>query len=126
MSHRCASPPRLLGNAFDVVADTTDGAAGSVWHLGPSERQLDANIIHLPAGDQIEPHDGGDLDVLILVLDGTGVAKTDETEMTLQSGTLLWLPRLSHRSIVAGDKGLSYFTVHARRPALSIGPVHHA
>ncbi len=126
MTERPSPLPHVLGNAFQVVRDATDATVGAVWHLDLDQRQLDANIIHLPPGDEIAPHDGTDLDVLVLVLDGTGVARTDDTQVTLEPGTLLWLPRWSRRSITAGSNGLSYFTVHPRRTALSIGSVHRA
>jgi len=33
---------------------------------------------------------------------------------------LVWLPRRSRRAIEAGAQGLSYLTVHRKRPGLSI------
>jgi hypothetical protein len=41
---------------------------------------------------------------------------------TLAEGTLLWLPHGSTRSIVGGEDGLSYLTVHERRRGMEIRP----
>lgn len=120
---RSAALPRVLGDAQNL---TTNGlsadAAGAVWALDVSQRHLDANIIRLPPDTQIQTHTGPDLDVLMYVLNGDGQLATDADIVPLSSGTLLWLPRRSRRSITAASAGLSYLTVHPRQPALSIEP----
>lgn len=108
--------PLLVG---DANAETD--AAGAVWRLTPEERGLDANIIRLPAGDEIARHLGPDIDVLIHVLEGSGILETDAGEIALATGALVWLPPRSQRRFVAGQDGLRYFSVHRRKPALSIG-----
>ena len=107
------------------VADTTEiassvDAKGSVWQLEPGARDLDANIIALPPYDEIELHVGPDLDVLILIIQGSGILQTELDVIPLDQGMLLWLPRKSQRRFVAGPDGLQYFTVHQRKPALGI------
>ncbi|WP_298040383.1 AraC family ligand binding domain-containing protein [uncultured Microbacterium sp.] len=111
-----APSPRLVGDAA-VRAEI----AGAVWSLQPAERGLDANIIDLPAGDEIARHDGPALDVLILVLDGGGVLETAGEPIDLTPGALAWLPPHSQRRFIAGASGLRYFSVHARKPGLAIG-----
>ena len=39
---------------------------------------------------------------------------------TLADGNVVWLPRGSTRNITAGNNGLSYLTIHRRRPGLQI------
>ncbi|MDN5771947.1 MAG: DUF2249 domain-containing protein, partial [Microlunatus sp.] len=55
--------PRVL---VDTTALTTDGAppdaSGAIWKLPVRERDLDANVIALPADETIDPHTGPDLD----------------------------------------------------------------
>lgn len=120
---------RLVGTAMPqilcdtaAVADAAEvgEAHGAVWKLPMSRRHLDANIIHLLAGSRIEAHAGPDLDVLVHVLDGSGELMTELDTLTLQPGTLLWLPRRSRREFVAGQQGLTYLTVHPRRPGMTI------
>ena len=66
-------------------------------------------------------HAGPDLDVLMLVVGGVGEVVGADAALPVAAGSLVWLPRRSQRSIVAGPDGLRYLTVHPRRPALSIG-----
>lgn len=109
-----------------IVADTSDHAtpperSGSAWRLDLPDRDLDANIIALTPGDEIQRHDGPELDVLIHVVSGSGVLETDGEDIPLSPGSIIWLPRRSQRRIIAGANGLSYFSVHRRKPGLSIG-----
>lgn len=115
-----------------VVADTTalleaSGAdtGGSIWQLTPGARDLDSNIIALPAHHEIAMHIGPKLDVLILVLQGSGELHTELNVIELHQGALLWLPRSAHRRFVAGREGLKYFTVHQRKPTLNITTAPH-
>lgn len=111
--------PRTLGNIADA-ADTNaePNATGAIWTLTPRDRDLDANIIALPADGRIDSHTGPDLDVLIHVLAGSGQLTTELTTVDLVPGALVWLPRRSQRQFTAGPEGLRYLTVHQRRQAL--------
>ena len=113
--------PQILCDTREVAAaDQVSEAAGAVWKLPMSRRDLDANIIHLQAGSKIDSHAGPDLDVLVHVLQGNGELITETETLTLQPGSLLWLPRRSRREIAAGPQGLTYLTVHPRRPGMTI------
>ncbi|MFD2758073.1 DUF2249 domain-containing protein [Gulosibacter faecalis] len=118
ISKRTRTPlPRLVGDARDG-----DSASGSAWRLEPAARDLDANVIVLPAGDEIRRHDGPSLDVLLLVLSGSGTLETEGDPVGLRPDALVWLPARSQRRIVAGPEGLRYLSVHQRKPGLSISP----
>lgn len=113
-----------------IVADTntlsqTVGSAGSIWQLEPGARDLDANIIALQPHDEISMHIGAELDVLILVLEGSGELHTELPVIQLKQGSLVWLPRKSQRRFVAHSQGLRYFSVHQRKPALNISTAPH-
>jgi uncharacterized protein (DUF2249 family)/quercetin dioxygenase-like cupin family protein len=112
--------PRLLGNAQALTDDDTGPAAGATWKLEVPVRQLDANVIRLAPGGQIDMHRGPDLDVLVLVVAGSGSLVSRAGVVPLLPGHLVWLPRRSDRSFVAGSDGVSYFTVHQRRPLLRL------
>jgi quercetin dioxygenase-like cupin family protein len=81
-------------------------------------RDLDSNIIRLQPDASIGAHIGPDLDVLLLVLHGTGQITTELNTTDLHPGALVWLPQRSRRQFIAGPHGLSYLTVHQRRQSL--------
>lgn len=110
-----AVTPGIVGDAF-IAAEP--GHGGAVWRLEPATRGLDANVIVLPAGDEIQRHVGPALDVLLVVLEGSGTLETDGEDIALERGRLVWLPPRSERRIVAGGGGLRYFSVHGRKPGL--------
>ena len=68
--------PQLVGDVAEVLSAPAD-ASGSIWKLEPHTRGLDCNVIAIPAGEEIGRHEGPDLDVVIVVLDGSGVLETD-------------------------------------------------
>jgi uncharacterized protein (DUF2249 family) len=115
---RCSSDlPRVLGTAHEP---TSSGDTGATWKLDVRERQLDANVNRLAPGGQIETHRGPDLDVLVLVVAGAGTLISRVGAVSLLPGQIVRLPRRSDRSFVAGPEGISYLTVHQRRPMLRI------
>lgn len=103
-----------------ALTGTSPESSGALWKLAESGRQLDANLIRLPAGEHVGTHAEPDLDVLVLVATGNGVMDTPEGQLTLAAGVLLWLPHGSTRSITAGPGGLVYVTAHRRRPGMQI------
>lgn len=114
--------PRVVADttALRTAADLDADAGGAVWRLEPSARQLDANVIRLRPDGQIQAHLGPDLDVLLHVLTGSGQIVTATDPIRVQAGSVVWLPRRSQRAILAGPEGLTYLSVHPRRPGLSI------
>ena len=120
---KLASTPlaRVLCDLANLNVDPA--AAGAIWKLQPTPRDLDANIIQLPAGEGINAHIGPDLDVLLVVLDGSGSLTTELTVVDLHPGAIVWLPRRCHRQFAAGAQGLRYLTVHQRRTALALSPI---
>ncbi|KMV21867.1 DUF2249 domain-containing protein [Mycobacterium heckeshornense] len=113
--------PRILVNTAEVTAIEPD-VRGAVWKLEVGERDLDSNIIALAPGGGIDAHAGADVDVLIHVLAGSGQVTTEQGEIELAPGALLWLPRRSRRQFSAGPDGLRYLTVHKKREILPLTP----
>ena len=125
--------PRILYDTDALVThEVGSDLSGPVWKLEMSHRDLDANVIHLQPHGRIDSHQGPDLDVLMHVLAGSGTLVHALDSLRLTSGSLIWLPRRSQRSIEAGAGGMTYLTVHPRRPGLVIDtamgprPLHEA
>lgn len=114
--------PQMLVNTEELVAEAHHDAAGAVWKLQEQDRDLDSNVIALPAAGTIQEHPGPDVDVLIHVLTGSGTLHTAGEEIALEPGALMWLPKGARRGFTAGHSGLRYFTVHRKRQALTLKP----
>ena len=110
---------RVLADLHELV-DDSPVPSGARWTLAEPGRQLDANLIHLPPGQRVDTHTEPDLDVVLVVVAGGGIAGTPDGEQRLADGNIVWLPYGSTRNITAGDSGLSYLTIHRRRPGLQI------
>jgi quercetin dioxygenase-like cupin family protein len=117
--HPDLAVPRILGD-FEALTKHLPESRGALWKLAEPGRQLDANLVHLPPGQHVGTHAEPDLDVLLLVVAGDGILGTTGHALPLAEGSILWLPRGSSRSLAAGDDGISYLTVHRRRPGMRI------
>ncbi|WP_394214242.1 cupin domain-containing protein [Brachybacterium vulturis] len=107
----------ILTNTAEQPAEPRRGA---VWSIAEPERELDSNLIRLPAGESIPAHVGAEVDTLIHVVRGGGTLVTDTGEEPLRPGDVALLPRRTGRGFRAGADGLAYLTVHRRRQSLRI------
>lgn len=104
----------------DLAATDTTGPSGVVWSL-PHGGDLDANVVHLGAGDAIGAHVNDEVDVLISVVAGRGVLTVADTTVQLRPGVLALIPRGHRRGVAAAGDGITYLSIHRRRPGLTIG-----
>ena len=95
------------------------GAGGVVWSVSPDG--LHTNLVVLDAGGSIPAHRNDHLDVLIVTLAGSGVARIDDEQIDLHPSTAVLVPKGAVRSVTAGDQELRYLTVHAQRGPMTIG-----
>ncbi|KFK90299.1 hypothetical protein IX27_04540 [Streptomyces sp. JS01] len=115
--------PRVLARIAGLLAAAAPDERGALWHLAEPGRELDANLVRLPPGAEVGEHQEDVLDVLLVVLAGAGSVRTGDGQvLDLAAGAVLWLPRTSRRALTAGPDGLTYLTVHRRRPGLAIKP----
>lgn len=115
--HASTPLPRVLADTGELAAAEPE-TGGAVFSLRMRERDLDSNVIALAPGGQIAEHWGPDVDVLIHVIDGSGLLVTETGKVELAAGALVWLPKRSRREFRAGTGGLRYVTVHRKREAL--------
>jgi quercetin dioxygenase-like cupin family protein len=113
--------PSILCDAPAEIAKSETATIGVLWRLSETGRQLDANLVQLAPWQHIDVHAEPDLDVLIVVMDGTGDLRAENLTMRLAAGLVAWLPRGSSRTLAAGARGLAYISVHRRRPGMQIG-----
>ena len=91
---------------------------GPVW--GTASNDLNATLLVWPAGHELVEHTNAERDVLLLVLEGGGVARVDGREHALAVGSALLIEKGRSRSLRAGDDGVRYLSVHIRRGGLQI------
>ncbi len=99
------------------------GLAGDGVHrslAGDGDRDLNVNLAHLDPGSEITDHINEDVDVLMVVLAGTGQLRIDATDHELVASALAYIARGRRRSIVAGPGGLTYLTAHRSRGPLRV------
>jgi quercetin dioxygenase-like cupin family protein len=88
--------------------------AGALWRLDGGD--LQANLVWLGQDDRIEPHRNDEVDVLVVVVAGTGELTLNDQVYQLAPMVLAHLPKGTVRSVVAVDGPLAYLSVHRRRP----------
>ena len=93
---------------------------GPLWAIASSD--LNATLLVWPGGHVVAEHVNAELDVLVIVLGGTGRATVDDATHDLGSGSVLLIPRGARRCIRAGVASLRYVSVHRRRGPLQIAP----
>lgn len=114
-------PTGVLADLDAVIEGAPDGATGALWRLTGAARGLDANLIRLRPDAVIAEHAEPVLDVLLVVVDGTGRIDTEDGAHRLRPHSAVLLARGARRSLTAGPGGMTYLTVHTRRPGLGIG-----
>lgn len=103
----------------DLGSVPTSGGDGVVWSL-PHGGDLDANLVRLGPGAAIGEHRNDEVDVLIYVQPGSGELAQGEEVQPLSGENLALIPRGSRRSIRAGNRGLTYLSIHRRRNGLTL------
>ncbi|MFB0630615.1 cupin domain-containing protein, partial [Streptomyces sp. AB3(2024)] len=114
-------PTGVLADLDAVIAGAPEGATGALWRLTAAARGLDANLIRLRPDAVIAEHAEPALDVLLVVVDGAGRIDTEDGAHRLRPHSAVLLARGARRSLTAGPRGMTYLTVHTRRPGLGIG-----
>ena len=103
----------------DAVVDLLGGTGmGPLWGMASSD--LNATLVAWPPGHEMVEETNSELDVLLIVLEGGGVARVDEQEHALVPGSALLVEKGSSRTLRAGPDGVRYVSIHRRRGPLQI------
>lgn len=82
---------------------------------------LDCNLVSWKSGETVAAHVNAEVDVLIIILAGNGRLSVDGQWTDIMPGAATLITKNVSRSIVAGENGLAYVTVHKRRRRLMPG-----
>jgi uncharacterized cupin superfamily protein len=91
------------------------------WSL-PGPGDLNVNLVRLGPGRSMAEHTNHQLDIVLVVLAGTGRLVVDDVDCHLGPAVVAQVPKGMTRAILAGAEGMAYLTVHRRRDPLGIGP----
>ena len=105
----------MTDGPVDLKAGT---GSGPVW--GIAAEDLNATLLAWPGGHVVDEHVNEELDVLLVVLEGSAAVAVDGREHALRAAHALLVPKGTTRSIRAGRSGVRYLSVHRRRGPLQI------
>jgi quercetin dioxygenase-like cupin family protein len=91
-----------------------------VW--GSESEELNATKLVWAAGDRLVEH-VADRDVAYVVLSGSLTLTVDDVVHELSAADAFIVERGARRSLITGDAGAAYVTVHRRRGGLQIRPL---
>jgi quercetin dioxygenase-like cupin family protein len=110
-----ADDPSAVEGTVDLLGRS---GVGPLWGIASTD--LNATLLAWPPAHEVAEHVNGELDVLVVVLDGHGTAIIDGETHDLAAGTAVLIPRGARRRIAAGEAGIRYLSVHRRRGPLQI------
>ncbi len=85
-------------------------------HLnGHASEDLNFTLVAWPLGSGVAPHINREVDVLIVVLEGSGIVTIDEGTFSLIRGAALLIPKGSTRAVQSTSEQFVYFSIHRRR-----------
>lgn len=119
---------------MDRTEETTCAEAGTIAvvslielvdaaeHNGPAWSQstddLNVNLVVLTTGNSIAEHVNGEVDVLLVGVEGSGHITIDGQATALAAGQLIIVPKDVPRSITPTGARFAYLTCHKRRARL--------
>lgn len=110
------TPDPAVADLSEVDTSGTDGVAWSLPHGG----DLDANLVALRPGASIAEHVNDAVDVFIYVRSGGGELRLDGRPHPLCPDLVILVPQGARRALQAGPDGMTYLSIHQRRPPLTI------
>lgn len=101
---------------FDLQQGNTAGGNGA--QLRYESEDLDLTTVTWRDHQGVVAHINGEVDVLLIVIAGTGDVTVGSTTYALVAGQALLIPKGTERAIRATDDHFSYLSVHRRRRGL--------
>jgi quercetin dioxygenase-like cupin family protein len=88
--------------------------------VGRETEDLNATLLSWPKGHEIAAHVNAEVDVIMVVFAGNGVAETDGVTHELAAGNILVIPKGAERSVRSLSDDFRYLNVHKRRRRLQL------
>jgi quercetin dioxygenase-like cupin family protein len=106
-----------LENVIDIAAVLRQaGNDGPIWSI--NSEQLNVNLLRLPSGDGVAEHVNNEVDVVLVIFEGSGELTVDGVGYVLHAGRALLIPRGATRALRCTVGPLVYLTCHRRRAGL--------
>jgi mannose-6-phosphate isomerase-like protein (cupin superfamily) len=108
-----------VGKLIQFRWDEQASATGPIF--GGEVEDLDFTLLQWHEGQGVQEHVNDEVDVIMVVLSGTGFIVADGERMDAQAGTTFVLPKGTRRSISSTSSDFRYLNVHKRRKRLMPG-----
>jgi mannose-6-phosphate isomerase-like protein (cupin superfamily) len=86
---------------------------GPQWGLASED--LNATLLWWPDQHTIAPHINNEVDVFLLVVNGSGVIVVNGQEFQVSAGQALLIPKGAERAIHSATGSFCYLNIHRRR-----------
>ena len=104
-------------NIIDIAASLREANNdGPNWSV--NSKQLNLNLLRLPTGDGVAAHANTELDVVLVIFEGSGELTVDGQAYPLRPGQVVVIPRGATRALRSTAGPLVYLTCHRRRAGL--------
>jgi quercetin dioxygenase-like cupin family protein len=104
-------------NIIDIAAALRQANNdGPIWSV--NSEQLNVNLLRLRTGDDIAPHVNTEVDVVLIIFEGSGELTVDGVPYPLRPGRTVVVTRGVTRAMRCTAGPLVYLTCHCRRPGL--------
>lgn len=101
-----------------VVSLGGNTGAGPLW--GMASEDLNVTLLAWPAGEGVPEHVNEGLDVVLVVIEGSGTVSVGDRRHEVEPGVMLLIEKGVSRAVEAGPSGVRYLSVHLRRPPLQL------
>lgn len=113
------APSRQNAWVMDPVhVDAYESGQGAGAAFGLETEDLDLTIVAWPEHYEVASHVNNEVDVVTIVLSGSGEIVVDGKTFDLRLGSVVMIPKGSQRSVKSKSVDFRYVNVHKRRRRL--------
>ncbi|MEQ1822170.1 MAG: cupin domain-containing protein [Fimbriimonadaceae bacterium] len=85
----------------------------AIWSIETED--LDVTLLSWDDCGGVAPHVNSEVDVVMIVLSGSGLVKVGDEQQNLDAGAIIVIPKSLKREVHCTSKRLTYLNVHKRR-----------